>query len=116
MSVSGPAILDGEVASLDPSQLPQAVFERAHARLCLRVAGGKTHQHPNPPHPLQLLRARGKWPRCCAAEDPDEIAASHVRRTRQPPLTIAQHRATAAPMPALSMGRGDSPAAGPSPG
>src|SRR5262245_54377936 len=54
-SVPSPAILDREVASLDPSQLPQAVFERGHARLCLRVAGDKTHQHADAPHPLALL-------------------------------------------------------------
>src|SRR5262249_38311330 len=62
--VSGPAILDREIASLDPSQLPPAIFERAHARLRLWVAADKTHQHADPPH---LLRLRACWERegCC---------------------------------------------------
>src|SRR5262249_29466215 len=77
MSVAGPAILDREVASLDPSQLPQAVFERDHARLCLRVASDKTHQHADPPH-LLGLRARRKRPRDRRpAEKRDEIAPFH---------------------------------------
>src|SRR5262245_54777816 len=77
MSVPGPAILDREVASLDPAQLPQAVFERDHARLCLRVAGDKTHQHADPPH-LVRLRGYGQRPcGCGAADERDELAPSH---------------------------------------
>src|SRR5262249_46171935 len=82
VSVPGPAILDREVASLDPSQLPQAAFERGDARLCLRVVGGKTHQHADPPHPLRLLRACGNRPRGCPAEKGDERASFHSITSR----------------------------------
>src|SRR5262245_53702755 len=44
-SISGPTVFDLNVASLDPSQVLQAIFERSYARLCLRVTGDKTHQH-----------------------------------------------------------------------
>jgi hypothetical protein len=80
-SAAGPAVLDPEVAPLDPSQLPQAVFERVHARLCLWVAGDKTHQHADPPHPLALLRAHCEWPGDRRpAEQRDELAASNESR------------------------------------
>src|SRR5262245_28707886 len=71
-------MLNPKVVSLDPSQLPQPVFERGHARLCLRVTGGKAHQHADPPHLLRLLRPGRDRP--CgrrAAEQRDELAPPH---------------------------------------
>jgi len=59
VSVPGPAIPDREVTSLDPSELPQTVFERGHARLGLRVVGNQTHQHADPPDALRLRAASG---------------------------------------------------------
>jgi hypothetical protein len=76
-SAAGPAVLDQKVASLDPSQLPQAVFERGHARLCFWVAGDKTHQHAEAPHPFGL-RERRKRPSDRAAEKRDEFAPSYA--------------------------------------
>src|SRR5262245_53276229 len=53
------------------------MFECGHARLCLWVAGDKTHQPANAPDPLALLRPRRERPRshgCRAAEQRDELA------------------------------------------
>src|SRR5262245_38074981 len=51
------------------------MFECGHARLCLWVAGDKTHQHADAPHPLALLRPRQERPpRRSAAEQRDELA------------------------------------------
>src|SRR5215831_10698169 len=111
----GPAGIDPQVAALAPSQLAERLCERGEPGLPLGIVRGDIREHADAPRAFDLLRARRERPCRCTAEDADEIAASHVRRTRQPPLAIAQHRATATPMPALLMGRGDSPAVGPSP-
>src|SRR5262249_22234400 len=73
-SAAGPAVLDPEVASLDPSELPQAVSESGHARLCLWVGGDKTHQHADASHLLALLRPRRDRPDRRPAEQCDELA------------------------------------------
>ena len=79
ISVPSPAILDREVASLNPSQLLQTVFERRHARLCLRVVGDKTHQHADFPETVSVsaqrrdLAARetvGANPTLCSGHQP----------------------------------------------
>ena len=39
---------------------------------------GRSHQQPDPPHPLGLLRARRERPCChCTCEQSDEIASPH---------------------------------------
>src|SRR5262245_366126 len=55
------------------------MFECGHARLCLWVAGDKTHQHANAPDPLALLRPRRDRPRRRrhAAKRGDELAPLH---------------------------------------
>src|SRR6516225_6496098 len=74
ISVPGPAILDREIASVDPSQLPQAIFERDHARLRLWVASDKTHQHADPPHLLRLRVRPERQCGCRGDEQRDELA------------------------------------------
>src|SRR5215472_11621237 len=64
--------------SLDPPQLPQAVFEYGHARMRLWVVGDKTHQHTDPSHPLRMPRVCGERPCGGAAEQRDELAPSDV--------------------------------------
>src|SRR5262249_38366321 len=77
-SVPGPTIFDREIAAVDPSQLPQAVFERQQARLSLGVAGDKTHQHADPSHVLRL-RTRGKRPSGDnTADERNELAPLHL--------------------------------------
>jgi hypothetical protein len=82
ISVPSPAILDREVASLDPPHVPQAAFERDHARLCLRVAGGKTHQHADPPHLLGLRGDSERPSGCRTAYQRDELAPLHAKHPR----------------------------------
>src|SRR5499427_6744212 len=74
----GPVIVRLDVASFRPTQTLQRLAERRNARLCLRIALGKAHQHADPPHPLALLRACRERPRSRrAAEQRDERAPLH---------------------------------------
>jgi hypothetical protein len=51
--------------------MPQSAF-------ALWIIGGSGHQHPNPPHPLALLRTSCDRPsHGCAAEQRDEFASFH---------------------------------------
>src|SRR5215475_5668066 len=56
----GPVIVRLDVASFRPTQALQRLAERRNARLCLRIALGKAHQHADPSH--RLLRARRERP------------------------------------------------------
>ena len=38
---------------------------------------GSGHQHTHAAHSVGLLRARREWPRCCAADERDELAPPH---------------------------------------
>src|SRR5215471_18070642 len=73
----GPVIVRPDVACFRPTQVLQRLAERRNARLCLRIALGKAHQHADPPHPLALLRARRERPRSRRAEQRDELAPLH---------------------------------------
>src|SRR5262245_17648703 len=72
-----PVIVRPDVACFRPTQVLQRLAERRNARLCLRIALGKAHQHADPPHALALLRARRDRPCCRAAEQRDERAPLH---------------------------------------
>ena len=81
---SAPAIIDPNIAAVDPAQLLQA---SANAAIRTRPSGSSAvngSQHTNAPHPLGLLRARGERPRSRrAAEQRDELASLHVRSQAQ---------------------------------
>src|SRR5262249_47470075 len=71
-----PANVDPSVAALCPPELLESVQERRDQRLPRTTL--IAHQHPNPPHPLWLLRPRRERPRGCrAAEQRDERAPFH---------------------------------------
>src|SRR6516162_3298798 len=75
-----PVIVHLDVACFRPTQVLQRLAESRNARLCLRIALGKAHQHADPPHPVGLLRARRERPSGCrAAKQRDELAAHHLR-------------------------------------
>ena len=79
IALAHPAILDPQVVSIQPPQLPQSAFERGDTRLRFRVVGGHRHQRNDPPPPAALLRARYERPTCSGtAEQRDEVAPSHV--------------------------------------
>src|SRR5215471_15896430 len=74
----GPVIVRLDVASCRPTQALQRLAERRNARLCLRIALGKAHQHADAPHALALLRARRERPSGRrAADERHELAAFH---------------------------------------
>src|SRR6202035_4265625 len=69
-----PAIFDRQVPAFDEAHFAQAFAERrrhidAHFR---RIGAEKTDHWQR-----RLLRARGEWPRCGAAESSDELAPPH---------------------------------------
>src|SRR5262249_30413018 len=78
LRVRCPAILDPDVATLRPAELPERFLEHGDAGLRFRVALGKRHQHADAPQALALLRPRRERPRCRrAAEQRDDLAPSH---------------------------------------
>src|SRR5262245_19536554 len=73
-----PVIVHLDVASFRPTQALQRLAERCNARLCLRIALGKAHQHADPPHPAGLLPARRERPDgYTAAKKCDEFPPPH---------------------------------------
>ena len=75
---AAPAIVDLQVASYLPPQVPKFLKERSVAGLSLRVVRRYRGEHADPPHPLGLLRARRERPRSRrAAEQRDELAPVH---------------------------------------
>src|SRR6266404_1076412 len=79
-----PALLDPDVATVDPAELLQAFPERGDAGLSLRLVFGNAHKHADASHAVGLLRARGEWPRHrCATEKRNELASFHVRSQAQ---------------------------------
>jgi len=81
------APLDDEVLSLPIAELAHALQEA--------VVNGLQGDRSSPeksdaPHPVSLLRARRKRPRCCAAKQRDELAPFHGLPSsgREPHITI----------------------------
>src|SRR5262249_36369530 len=84
-----PVIVHLDVASFRPTQALQRLAERCNARLCLRIALGKAHQHADPPHPVGLLRARRERPRRRTTEQRDEVALVHSITSSARASTVA---------------------------
>src|SRR5262245_31170865 len=78
-SIAGsPAIVDANVAALNPSQLAPRRFECPDAQQCFCIACAKAHNHADSSYPLALLRASRERPRQRrAAEEGDELAPLH---------------------------------------
>src|SRR5215470_4260669 len=73
-----PASVDPQIAAVHLAQFLQLLDERSALRPSFRIALRPAHQYADAPHPLTLLRARRERPCCrCAAEQRDELAASH---------------------------------------
>ncbi len=72
-----PAGLDPHVAAVGPPQLLQPLQERRDTGLSDRIVRGEVHEHPDPPRPLALLRARCERPDSRSAERGDEIPSPH---------------------------------------
>src|SRR4051812_7491507 len=73
-----PAVFDPDVAAIGPAQNLQALQESGDTSLIFRIVRSGGNDHPDAPHPLALLRPRGKRPRCRrAAKQRDELAALH---------------------------------------
>src|SRR5215470_14324985 len=78
--VVGQAQIEPRVAALDPSRFRQPFTEGAQSGLNDAIRFGATDQHPDPPHPPILLRARCERPaRGRAANNLHEITPSHCR-------------------------------------
>jgi hypothetical protein len=56
------AVLDLNIASINPAQLAQPVQKGGDAGLILGAGNRERHEHTNPPHALLLLRTRRSWP------------------------------------------------------
>ena len=87
-----PAILDVQVASIEPAELLQTKLKRSDLRLRELILG-RAGQDTDPLHAPRLLRARAERPdRRCAAEERKKIAASEtIRMHVRPGPRIAPH-------------------------
>jgi hypothetical protein len=75
----GPAGVDLQVVADGPPSLLQPLHESDEAELCFRVVCRRAHEDADASHPVGLLRTGGERPRRRrAAEERDEIAASHA--------------------------------------
>jgi hypothetical protein len=71
-----PAIVDAQVATLGPSELPERLLERRAALAIFRIVLGERHQRADASHALLPARREGPSDRR-AAEERDELAAFH---------------------------------------
>src|SRR5262249_28790825 len=55
---SAPTKFDADVAAFRPAQLLQPVLQSCNATLRLRIVGGESGQHRDPPYPVRRLRRR----------------------------------------------------------
>src|SRR5262249_6404246 len=78
-----------------------ALRESGEPGLTFRIIGGEIHEHADAPHPLALLRARRERPCGRAADQRDELPASHSRPQGSKPRTASSHS-----RPGLGTGRG----------
>jgi hypothetical protein len=68
------AIVEVEIAPLQPSASFESPPECCDARLRFRIVLGDAHEHADTPHPVRLLRPRRERPsRCCTADERDEL-------------------------------------------
>jgi hypothetical protein len=73
-----PPIVDLHVAAGGPAPFLQSLQERRVTRLRFRIVSGERAEHPDAPHPLGLLGARGERPRgYTAADQCDEVPPPH---------------------------------------
>jgi hypothetical protein len=82
-----PAIVDAQIATLGPSELPERLLECRAALAILGIVLGERHEHADARHAFALLRARGERPhgRHRAAEKANELASPHIRTQAQGP-------------------------------
>jgi hypothetical protein len=83
-----PAIIDAEVAAVDPAQVAQSLLKGSDPQSRLWIIGGERHEHADVPHPLRLLRPRRERP-CShrAAEQRDELAPMSLIEWRPIPAS-----------------------------
>jgi hypothetical protein len=78
-----PAIVDPQVAAVDPAEPLQRSDKCRDAGLTLAVGLREVNQHADAPHALVLLCAHRERPRCGhTADQRDELAPSHVLLSR----------------------------------
>jgi len=73
--VRAPTNVDPHIAAIAPAQLLQGLLERREAGLPLFIIRGSVYEDANAPHPIWLLRARRKRPRCGTTEHRNKLAS-----------------------------------------
>src|SRR6516164_10758504 len=72
--VSGPMLVEPDVAAVRPAQLCELLLECANSRFVLAVALGVRHQDSDAPYATWLLRARRERASRRASDQRDELA------------------------------------------
>src|SRR5262249_31720870 len=87
----GPADVKARIAAVGPAQFRQPLDESGELSPAPRVALVRTQEHADAAHLLRLLRVRRERPRGRAAEQRDELPASHSRPQGSKPRTASSH-------------------------
>src|SRR5215471_17012572 len=102
------ACLDLDVVAVCPAQLLQALLQRCHSGLSFPIVG-HSHQQPDAPHPLALLRARRERPRGSrAAECGQQFPPSDGDCHTPLPCEVRRERYHATRVQSLRLRRGRS--------
>src|SRR5262249_33635432 len=86
-----PAVVDAYISPDDPAQFAEPLQERCIAGLSFGIVRHPGHKHADAPNTLRLLRARRERPRGRAADQRDELPASHSRPQGSKPRTASSH-------------------------
>src|SRR6516165_2132652 len=75
---AAPAYLDPHIAAFGPAELGKMPCESREQCLTFWIGGGITHEHPDPPNLIGLLRVRRERPcYCCTADERNELPPPH---------------------------------------
>src|SRR5262245_40647715 len=82
-------MINPHIVAVGPAQFLQPLLECHEAHLVVLIVRGQRREHADAPHPLGLLRARRKRPRCrCAADERYERAAVHSITSSARAMTV----------------------------
>src|ERR1700692_3393284 len=78
LGIDPPAKIEPDIAAFGPAELVERFQQSGNPVRAIGIALGQIHEDADVAHPIVLLRAGGKRPRCCqAAGNLDEIPPPH---------------------------------------
>ena len=72
-----PTVVDPRIPTVSPTQSLQLCQESAETGATFRIVRGEAAEEADAPHPLPLLCASRKRPRCCTAHNAEKLPPPH---------------------------------------